>query len=305
MKLNLDPPIVNCSGIFSYPDVFELLDRKGAAFGGYVTKSIGLEERNGNKNPTVLEGEGFLMNSMALPNPGIEACIEELNGIQLTKPLIASVFGFSVPDYREVVRHLEEGVKYIAAYEINESCPNIIPGETSISSRFGTDPRLTQELISSIRKITGKPIIAKITPNTENYVEVALAAEEAGADYIGCSNTFDSTRLSGLSVERDVLAGGLGGISGPLIKKYNLQIVRHVHEAIDKERTGIIAYGGIGSSRDIVEYYLHGAEIFGLGTCIAYRRTTDDIVRDTKMIWREFQNYLQNNSRELRGAVNV
>lgn len=305
MKLNLNPPIVNCSGIFSYPDVFELLDRKGAAFGGFVTKSIGLEERNGNRNPTVLEGEGFLMNSMALPNPGIDACIEELSEVRLTRPLIASVFGFSTKNYVEVVRRLDESVKHIAAYEINESCPNITPGESSIASRFGTDPRLTHELISSLRETTKKPIIAKITPNTENYVEVALAAEEAGADYIGCSNTFDSARVPGITVERNILAGGLGGISGSPIKRLNLQIVHKVYEAIDKKKTGIVAYGGIGSSEDMIDYYLKGAEIFGLGTRIAYKRKIDEIVSDTRRIWREFQDYLQTNLGELRGVTHV
>ena len=71
MLLNIDPPIVNASGILSFLDVFQLLDQKGANIGAYVTKSIGPRERLGNENPVVVENGSVsrpVLNSLALPS---------------------------------------------------------------------------------------------------------------------------------------------------------------------------------------------------------------------------------------------
>ena len=277
-KLLVDPPLVNCSGVLSYPDVFERLENLNpftkeaeTVMGAWVTKSYTFKERPGNENVTVYElpdGAG-LINSMELPNPGVEYKegerdpLEELAKAKLKKPLIVSVAGFQPNEYTEVILAFEKRVPNAAAYELNLSCPNITPGEKSIAGSIGDSPESVVQVVSGARKVTGKPLIAKISPACP-VKRIAKAAEDAGADYIGCANT-----MPGLVLNRKgkpVLAGGSGGLSGKIVKPINLKVVYDVYEAIDPKKTGIFAYGGICDREDIVDYCRAGAEVFGLGT---------------------------------------
>lgn len=79
-KLNLEIPIINACGILSYLDVFERLEKEGAAFGAWLPKSIGPfsnnpdvrekygweKERTGNPNPVIVHTGHVLLNSMGL-----------------------------------------------------------------------------------------------------------------------------------------------------------------------------------------------------------------------------------------------
>ncbi|MEE9255850.1 MAG: hypothetical protein V3V56_01630, partial [bacterium] len=53
----INPPLVNASGILSYPEVFQAFERSGASLGGYVTKSVGPAEKEGNANPVIVYPE--------------------------------------------------------------------------------------------------------------------------------------------------------------------------------------------------------------------------------------------------------
>jgi dihydroorotate dehydrogenase (NAD+) catalytic subunit len=299
MRLQLDSPIINGSGIFSYPDVFQLLECKGANVGAWMTKSIGEEERDGNVNPIFYEN----YNSVGLSCQGIGPWKEEIRTTELKKPLIASVFGHSIESYGRVVDTLEE-LTNIAAYEINLSCPNVIPGEKSISQTIGMSAPLTGKVVSLIRQKTKKPIIAKLTPKA-NVTEVAKVAEQAGADYIACSNTFGP----GIPFDVDdmVLAGKTGGYSGPGVKWMNVKIVSDVYKAIDNKKTGIIAYGGISKWEDFITYARAGAVIGGIGTAFRGKNTNSAVALINDVV-AGVQRYLKKNNttlEALRGTLNV
>jgi dihydroorotate dehydrogenase (NAD+) catalytic subunit len=85
-----------------------------------------------------------------------------------------------------------------------------------------------------------------------------------------------------------MLAGGFGGVSGPALKPVNLKMVYDLYAELG---CPIVAYGGIMTWEDAVEYLLAGARILGLGTFFAHRRTLD-IVRDTAALWKGIQDYL-------------
>ena len=51
---DIHPPLINASGILSYPEVFTAFESAGACLGGYVTKSVGPREKPGNDNPVVV-----------------------------------------------------------------------------------------------------------------------------------------------------------------------------------------------------------------------------------------------------------
>jgi dihydroorotate dehydrogenase (NAD+) catalytic subunit len=287
MFLDIDPPIVNASGILSFLDIFQLLDRKGATIGGYVTKSISPGERLGNENPVVVEcGSAAYptLNSLALPSQTPKEWLEELKQTHLTRSkLIVSVNGVSPEGVSRIIQMVES---YADGFELNMSCPNLVPGEESVMAIVGRNPEAASRVVRSARKATGKPVIAKLSPDSE-YIEVGRACLEAGADYLGCGNT-----LPGMSIDihsrTPVLAGVSGGVSGPALKPVNLKMVYDIYAEL---RCPIVAYGGIMTWEDAVEYVLAGAVVLGLGTFFAHR-STSDIVRDTAAIWKGIQDYL-------------
>ncbi|MFQ5540569.1 MAG: tRNA-dihydrouridine synthase [Candidatus Binatia bacterium] len=293
MLLDIDPPIVNASGILSFLDIFQLLDRKGATIGGYVTKSISPSERLGNENPVVFEcgtAASPTLNSLALPSQTPEEWLEELKQTHLTRSkLIVSVNGVSPEGVSRIIQMVEP---YADGFEINMSCPNLVPGEESVMAIVGRHPEAASRVVRSAHKATGKPVIAKLSPDSQ-YIEVGRECLKAGADYLGCGNT-----LPGMSIDirsrTPVLAGGSGGVSGPALKPVNLKMVYDIYEEF---RCPIVAYGGIMTWEDAMEYVLAGAGVLGLGTFFAHR-STSDIVRDTAAMWKGIQDYLNGESME-------
>ncbi|MFQ5895659.1 MAG: hypothetical protein ACE5JJ_07575 [Nitrospinota bacterium] len=287
MFLRLDPPIVNASGILSYPEVFVLLERRGAAFGGYITKSVGPVEKGGNENPVVFSpapGGGPVLNSLALPTQSPEDWVRDLEGLSLKAPLIVSVYGGDAEEFAGVLERLEP---YGAAFELNLGCPNKVPGEVTIMESIGQSPALSAQVVAACRGRTEKPLVAKLSPNAD-YLAVAEAALGAGADALGCGNTLGPGLAIDIRTRRAVLAGFTGGISGPSLKPINL---RMVYEAYRRFRVPIVAYGGIESWRDGVEYLLAGASVLGVGTaCMG--KSTDEIVRLSRELWDGVQAYL-------------
>lgn len=283
-RLNLKTPLLNASGVFSFVDVFERLEELGAPFGAFVTKSAGPREQLGNENPVVYDTGAVMLNSLALPCQAPEDLAEELKESRLKTPLIVSVFGSSAEEYKEVTGKLET---YASAIELNLSCPNFVPGEDSLMRIVGRDPELVSLAVGAARGATDKPLIAKLTPNAD-YLPVARAAAEAGADYLACANTLGPGLALDIYSRRPILAGLFGGLSGPAIRPITLKMVWEVHKEV---KLPIIAYGGIARWEDAIEYALAGASLFGLGTCFSYMRT-EQVVELTHEIARGIEGYL-------------
>ncbi len=288
MFLDLDPPIVNASGILSFLDIFQLLDRKGAAIGGYITKSIGPRERLGNENPIIVEAASDdrpTLNSLALPSQTPEEWLDELRETRLARSkLIVSVNGVSPEGVEKII---EMADPFADGYELNLSCPNLVPGEESVMAIVGRHPEAAARVVRAAKSATGKPVIAKLSPDTK-YVDVGRACIDAGADALGCGNTLPAIAID-IHARAPVLAGRTGGISGPALKPVNLKMVYDIYAALG---CPIVAYGGIMTWEDAVEYLLAGACVIGLGTFFAHR-STSDIVRDTGALWSGVKDYLK------------
>lgn len=282
--LSLNPPLVNASGIFSFLDVFARLEKNGVCLGAFVTKSIGPYEREGNENPVIVETETGFLNSLALPTQSPKAWAEEFRTTPLSRPVIASVFGFSAQDFVTVAKTVEP---YVAGFELNLSCPNIRPGEKSLMTLLAENPEQVEEVVAAVRKATEKPIIAKLSPNTD-FLATARAAAKAGADYFGCANSLGPGLALDINQTSPVLAGITGGMTGPAIKPIVMKMVYDLYEAFPLP---IIAYGGVCSWQDAVDYYLAGATIVGMGSCFAHK-STSEVIDLTREIWEGIQNYL-------------
>ncbi len=255
--IKLKNPVLLASGIMDEQGDSMVKAAKNGA-GGVVTKSIGKEERNGYKNPVVIEIDTGIINAIGLANPGIDNFKDEIkkvkeNGI----PVIGSIFG-NKDDFTLLAKKMEEyGVD---AVELNLSCPHV----KGFGSEIGQDPELVEEIINEIKRKVNIPIFAKLTPNITNIVEIAMSASKA--DALVLINTVKAISID-IYAKRPILSNYVGGYSGPGIKPIGLRAVYDVRKEMD---IPIIGVGGINNWKDAVEYILAGAKAVQVGTAIYY-----------------------------------
>jgi dihydroorotate dehydrogenase (NAD+) catalytic subunit len=259
--LRLAHPVLNGSGTF---DALAARRAFGDAlleafpFSAYVSKTITPEPRIGNPPPRLYETPAGMVNSIGLPNKGLEGfLLGDLPGLaELPVPLIVSVMAPS----REGFAHLVEGVgrrDEVSAIELNVSCPNVESGLI-----VGEQPAETRGLLDILRPLTDKPLIVKLTPNVANPAAVAAAAEEGGADAVSLINTLRATARDPANLE-PWLGAGSGGLSGPAIRALALDQVRRVTETVSIPAIGM---GGVESGADAIEFLAAGATAIAVGT---------------------------------------
>ena len=258
-KLHLKNPLILASGILDESGETMLRIAKNGA-GGIVTKSIGKEPREGYENPVVYELPCGLLNAMGLPNPGIENYKDE---IKIAKeggvPIIGSIFGSNPEEFSYLAKKMED---YGAdAVELNLSCPHA----KGYGMEVGTDLELVEEIINSVKRAVKIPVWAKLTPNTNNIVEIAKAAENA--DALVLINTLKAMAID-IDAKRPVLKNVFGGLSGKAIKPIGVRAVYEVYREIEKP---IIGVGGIENGRDAIEYMMAGASAVEIGTALYTR----------------------------------
>ena len=256
--IDLDNPVIPASGTFGYGYEFaELYDIN--CLGTFSFKGTTLEPRAGNPLPRIAEGNAGMLNAVGLQNPGVDAVIrEELPKLAKVfhKPVIANVSGFSVAEYAEVCRRLNDQPQ-VGWLEVNISCPNVHGGGMS----FGTDPKAADEVTRAVKQVATKPVIVKLSPNVTDIVSIARACEDAGADAVSLINTVMSMRID-LKTRRPVLANTTGGLSGPAIFPLALRMVWQVYEAV---KIPILGLGGVQSAEDVIEMMLAGATAVQVG----------------------------------------
>jgi dihydroorotate dehydrogenase (NAD+) catalytic subunit len=233
-----------------------MLDR--FPFSAFVSKTITPEPRAGNPPPRLWETPSGLINSIGLPNKGLEGFLEhDLPRLaELPVPLIVSVMATSHEEFARLVEGVG-GRDEVAAIELNVSCPNVKSGLI-----VGESPDEARSLLQRVRPLAEKPLLVKLTPNIADPVPVALAAEEGGADAVSLINTLRAAAIDPSSGER-WLGGGTGGLSGPAVRAVALAQVGAVASAIS---VPVVAMGGISSGRDAAEMLRAGARIVAIGT---------------------------------------
>ncbi len=256
--ISLKTPVLAASGTYAYGVEFKKLTDLSAV-GGIVVKGLSREPMDGNAAPRIYETEGGMLNSIGLQNIGVRAFVAdklpELRGCGTA--IFANVFGYSVEDYLEVVRVLEDA-EGVAAYELNVSCPNTKHGGIFFSS----DPALLSEVVGAVRVKSKRPLIVKLSPNVARIDVLARAAADAGTDAISLVNTFIGLAID-VRTRRPRLGAGFGGLSGPAIKPVAL---RMVYEAANAVKIPVIGLGGIASGIDAAEFLIAGASAVEVGT---------------------------------------
>ncbi|MBN2376642.1 MAG: dihydroorotate dehydrogenase [Sedimentisphaerales bacterium] len=262
-RVRLANPVMTASGTCGY--AFELKDFVDLSrIGGFVTKSITLEGREGNLPQRTFETASGMLNSIGLANVGLERFLAEKVPLleKMTVPVFVNVAGRSLEDYVAVSEKLS-GIEAISGLEINVSCPNVKVGGIT----FGVDPAATAELVGAIRKRCPETyLIVKLTPNVTDITVTARAAVEAGADALSLVNTFTGMAID-VEKRQPVLGGRTGGLSGPAIRPIAVHMVSRVYrEVAQTAGVPIIGMGGICCAHDALEFIIAGASAVAVGT---------------------------------------
>jgi len=259
--IRLAGPVLNGSGTF---DAIAARRAFGDAllesfpFHAFVSKTITLAPREGNPPPRLWETPAGLINSIGLPNKGLEGFLErDLPELaELPVPLIVSVMGFSRDELATLVERVGERDE-VAMIELNVSCPNV---ETGLV--MGADPAETALAVERVRPLTAQPLIVKLTPNASDPAAVARAAEEAGADAVSLINTLKGMALDPRTAQ-PWLGGTTGGVSGPAVRAIALEQVRAVSSSL---AIPVIGMGGIASGAHAADFLAAGAACVAVGT---------------------------------------
>jgi dihydroorotate dehydrogenase (NAD+) catalytic subunit len=263
--LQLPNPTMLSSGILGY-SAQTWVDIEKAGAGAIVTKSVGLKPREGYLNPTVIQTSCGLVNAMGLPNPGIEEFVHEIQKARtvLHVPLLTSIYGFTAKEYRGVAeRAILAGAH---AVELNVSCPHV----EETGCEIGQDPALVEKVVREVKAGVNKPVLVKLSPNVRDIVEIACAADKAGADGLTVMNTIKAMAID-IETMMPVLSHKVGGLSGEAIKPIALRCVYEIYEQTKKP---IIGCGGITNPQDALEFMLAGASAIQVGTAIAFKKTS-------------------------------
>ena len=273
-------PVINGSGTFDAIAALRAFGeelREDFPFAAYVSKTITLEPRKGNPPPRLWEAPGGLINSIGLPNKGLEGYMREdlpqIAGLRTwigeghgdgdrgrPVPLITNVMGSSADELARLIEACDARAQ-IAGVELNVSCPNVKTGLD-----IGADPRQLEEVVRAVRGRTEKPLIVKLTPNTADVAACGRAAQEGGADAVSLINTLRAMALApapSAPRSRAWLGGGTGGLSGPAVRSVALAQVAEVAAQVE---IPVIGMGGVQSARHARELIDVGATLVAVGT---------------------------------------
>jgi dihydroorotate dehydrogenase (NAD+) catalytic subunit len=259
--VQLEHPVINASGTYdaiAARRVFGDALLEDFPFSAFVSKTITPQPRAGNEPRRIWETPSGMINSIGLPNKGLEGFLaEDLPQLaELPVPLIVSVMATNREEFSRLVAAVEAREE-VAAIELNVSCPNVHSGLI-----VGEQPTETEALLEALRPLTEKPLIVKLTPNVAAPEAVAVAAESGGADAVSLINTLKASAIDPAS-GAPALAAGHGGLSGPAVRPIALQQLRAVVAATEIPAVGM---GGISSGADAAEFLRAGAALIAVGT---------------------------------------
>jgi dihydroorotate dehydrogenase (NAD+) catalytic subunit len=254
-------PVINASGTFdaiAAHRVFGDALYDEFPFSAFVTKTVTLEPRQGNAPPRLWELGAGMVNSIGLPNKGLQKFLaEDLPKIcALPVPIVVNVMGSTPDEFARLIEPVaaRDGV---AAIELNVSCPNVRTGLD-----IGAEPASAAALLERVRPLTGKPLIVKLTPNTASPAQVAAAVEAAGADAVSLINTLRGMPLHPRTGE-PWLGGRTGGVSGPAVRAVAVAQVAAVRAQVS---IPIVGMGGVQRGRHAHDLIAAGADVVAVGT---------------------------------------
>jgi len=254
--------VLNASG----PDdtTFEELEIIAKSNSAAITmKSCTLEPREGNEEPRYIRFPLGSIQSMGLPNLGYQEYIKLAPQLKkYNKPIIASIAGFSIKDYQELVEAFQNSE--VDLIEVNLSCPSI-DGKSVIAYDF----EQTEEVLAKTLNLGKKPLGLKLPPyyDLSHYKQIAKLVKKYNISFITCINSVGNALIIDSEKETPVIKPrkGFGGLGGEYIKPIALGNVRAFYELL-KGEVSIMGVGGIKSGTDAFEFLLAGADAVQIAT---------------------------------------
>jgi len=231
-----------------------------AEIGATVVKSLFATPWPGNPAPRLHPTPAGMINAVGLQGPGVpkwcETDLPELEKHGVT--IVASIWGRTVEEYRQAAELLAPHAHRIAALEVNLSCPNL-EGRGGIIAH---DAEMSANVIAACA-VTGVPMWAKLSPNTDRLITIAESVVEAGAEALTLTNTLLGMLLN-TETAQPVLGNGGGGVSGRAMFPVALRAVFDVRKALP--HIPIVGVGGIASGNDAIAMMQAGAHAVQVGT---------------------------------------
>ncbi len=261
-SIDIRNPLILASGVMgtSYSTLQRIYN---GGVGAVVTKSIGLNSRKGNPNPSVfaLNEIRSAINSVGLANPGYQVFREDVEILVKNHvPTIVSIFGENENEFSEILNGLKDFP--VLAFELNLSCPNTEKGGIQI----GTDSEAVFQIVKRLKSETEVPLWVKLTPNVSDVIEIAEAAVNGGCDALVAINTLKAMVID-IHTKQPILGFKKGGLSGAAIKPIGVRYIYDLYERFE-DRIPLIGAGGIMSGEDVIEYLLAGASAVQIGTAL-------------------------------------
>ncbi len=264
-------PILNAAGVRD-ADSTQLNTIINSWAGGVVTKSATMKPREGNPEPRMKGLPHGCINSMGLPNHGIDYYLDYAikNEGKNNKQVILSIAGLSIDENIQLLKKIQDS-DYQGLVEMNLSCPNI-DGETQIAYDFDS----VEAILNQAFEFFTKPLGIKLPPYLDFYQfdSIAKVLNKYPITYVNAINTIGNGLVVNPETEQTLIKpkGGFGGISGEYIKPTALANVRALRLRLNPE-IKIIGTGGIHTGEDVFEHILCGADAVQIGTYFGFDDT--------------------------------
>ena len=262
---SFDNCLMNAAGV-ACMTVEELEEVRQSSAGSFVTKTATLEARAGNPEPRYRDVPLGSINSMGLPNQGIDYYLDYLLSLQESQPertFFLSLVGMSPDETHTLLKKVQNsGFKGIT--ELNLSCPNV-PGKPQIAYDFEATERILGEAFSYF----DKPLGIKLPPYFDivHFDQAAEVFNRHPLKFVNCVNSIGN----GMYIEDESVVirpkNGFGGIGGEYIKPTALANVHAFYQRLNPS-IQIIGTGGVYTGRDAFEHILCGASMVQIGTAL-------------------------------------
>ncbi|MDO4432078.1 MAG: dihydroorotate oxidase [Aerococcaceae bacterium] len=267
-SFTFDNCIMNASGVHCY-NAEELDALRSSQAGTFVTKSATLSPREGNPLPRYYDTPLGSINSMGLPNLGIDYYLDYLEDVPVEKssPFL-SVTGLSNEETHTLLKKIQVS-SYNGLVELNLSCPNVV-GKPQLAYDFEAVDALLQEVFSYFEQ----PLGVKLPPyfDLSHFDQMAMILNRYPLAFVNTVNSIGNA----LYIEDETVTirpkNGFGGLGGAYIKPTALANVHAFYQRLNPS-IAIIGTGGVLTGRDVFEHILCGASMVQVGTTLQQQGT--------------------------------
>ena len=232
-----------------------------AGVGGFTTRSITLDPRDGATGMRVCETAAGFVHATGLQNPGLDQFLAtELPWLAAHHVrTFVSIAAASLGEYADLARRLGNAPG-VDGIELNLSAPDAV----ELGLFDAREPFQAARVVAAVRRdLPGRvPVLAKLGHDPVRVVETARAVAEAGADAVVLGNALPALLPDGRP----------GGLSGPAILPVALRCVADVRSALPG--LTLVGAGGASSAGDVRAFLAAGATAVQIGAALLHDPTT-------------------------------